>query len=139
MQVRAPLPSEFEAVRAFLQAQGWAHRLVDAAWFAQLLSASRAAVAFDGAQVVGFARGVTDGLSNGYLSMVAVLPSHRRKGLGSELVRHVMGGDPEVTWVLRAERPGARDFFSRLGFGVSADAMERRRVEPLPGPDAGAS
>lgn len=128
MQIRPPQPAEFEAARALLAAHGWAHRVADAAWFARLLENSRAMVALSDGEVVGFARGVTDGLSNGYLSMVVVAPSHRRQGVGARLVRAVMGAGPGVAWVLRAERPGAREFFERLGFAASTSAMERKRA-----------
>jgi GNAT superfamily N-acetyltransferase len=70
---------------------------------------------------------ITDGLSNGYLSMVPVAPQHRRKGAGSALVAHVTAGSPEVTWVLRAGREGAAEFFAKLGFRASPVAMQRAR------------
>jgi ribosomal protein S18 acetylase RimI-like enzyme len=127
MQIREPAPSDLEAIRAFLQANGWAHRIRSAEWFSRLLAASRAAVAVDDGAVVGFARGITDGLSNGYLSMVVVAASCRRQGIGSALVRAVMRDEPGITWVLRAGRSGAPEFFARLGFRASVEAMERPR------------
>lgn len=48
----------------------------------------------DEGEVVGFARAVSDGLSNGYLSMVAVAESHRRQGIATRLVREIMGTHP---------------------------------------------
>lgn len=127
-EVRALQRSEHEAAYRFLVANGWTHRLRDREWFDRLLEKSQAAVAVEGGALVGFARAVSDGLSNGYLSMVVVDPAHQRKGVGSALVRHVMGADPNITWVLRADRPGAREFFARLGFEASSPAMERRRA-----------
>lgn len=129
MDVRDIHPSEVEPVRQFLCANGWAHRVGDAAQFAALLSnTQRTAVALDGAQILGFARGITDGFSNGYLSMVVVSPPHQRQGIGSALVRHITGDSSGVTWVLRAGREGAQEFFEKLGFSISTVAMERRRV-----------
>lgn len=60
--------------------------------------------------------------------MVVVAEAHRGKGIGSLLVGHAMGTNPEVTWVLRAGRDGAAEFFAKLGFEHSSLAMERRRV-----------
>ena len=115
-------------MREFLAATGWAHRVGDTASFAALIrNSQRTAVVFDGNAVIGFARGITDGLSNGYLSMVAVAPAHQRRGLGRALVHHVMGDDAGVTWLLRAGRDDAPAFFEALGFRVSAMAMERER------------
>ena len=129
MQVRDLLSTEVESARLLLCAHGWAHRIESSEWFAQLVAASqRTAVAVDAGEVVGFARGITDGLSNGYLSMVVVAPGHRGKGVGAALVKHIFGEDAGVTWVVRTGREGAREFFAQSGFVVSTAAMERVRV-----------
>lgn len=126
--VRAPLPADIVPAHRLLSENGWDRRIGSAEQFALLIRASqRAAVAVGGGEIIGFARGITDGLSNGYLSMVVVAPSHRRHGVGSALVRHVIGEDDRITWVLRAGRPGADRFFRQLGFDNSTVAMERRR------------
>lgn len=128
VQIRDHLPAEVEPIRQFLVANGWAHRIGSPEWFAQLLANSqRTAVAVDGEEIAGFARGITDGLSNGYLSMVVVAPAYRRRGVGSGLVRHIVGDDGDIAWMLKAGRDGAAGFFSRVGFGEAAAAMERPR------------
>ena len=128
LHVRDVLPSEVESVRLFLGKNGWAHRTGSAEHFAQLIANSqRTALAMKDCQIIGFARGITDGLSNGYLSMVVVCGQHRREGVGRALVEHVMGENTDITWVLRAGREGASDFFSSLGFETSTIAMERPR------------
>ena len=131
MEVRAPLGSEISAIRDLLAANGWAHRIPNLAWFQDLLARSTALVGVDEGHVVGFARAVTDGLSNGYLSMVVVADSHRRRGLGSRLVREIIGPEAGMTWALRADRPGARQFFESLGFSISESAMERNRDQRM--------
>lgn len=128
MEIRAPNQSDLPALRALLCTNGWEHRIGDDAWLAQLVASSQALVAIESGSVVGFARAVTDGLSNGYLSMVVVSPAHRHQGIGSRLVREFVGVNPGVTWVLRASRPGAREFFETLGFRPSSDAMELNRA-----------
>ncbi|MEO4013606.1 GNAT family N-acetyltransferase [Pseudomonas rossensis] len=128
LHVRDVLPSEVESVRHFLGQNGWAHRTGSAEHFVQLITNSqRTALAVKNSRIVGFARGITDGLSNGYLSMVVVCAQHRRDGIGRALVEHVMGESTDITWVLRAGREGASDFFSSLGFEASTIAMERPR------------
>ncbi|MFM9381739.1 GNAT family N-acetyltransferase [Pseudomonas sp. UV AK001] len=130
LTVRDLLPAETESVRLFLGQHGWAHRVGSAEYFAQLIQNSqRTAVARLDEQIIGFARGITDGLSNGYLSMVVVDVQHQRQGVGRKLVEHVMGDNPDITWVLRAGREGAEAFFASLGFETSVIAMERPRLK----------
>ena len=135
MLIRPIQPTDLAAVHALLLQAGWEHRAADLQRLDDLVARSAVAlVAVDepaGApEVVGFVRALTDGIANGYLSMLAVAESHRRRGIGSALVRACMGPDPQMTWVLRAGRPGLTGFYERLGFRVSTVAMERPR-QPL--------
>jgi ribosomal protein S18 acetylase RimI-like enzyme len=128
MELRRVSPSELEAVYELLASNGWAHRLSSKQEFAQLIQSSQLAeVALDDGEIVGFLRAITDGQANGYLSMVVVKPSHRGRGIGRSLVERAMGDNKKVTWVLRAGREGAAEFFAKLGFEASSAAMERRR------------
>ena len=129
MEIRRIQPAELSSTYELLAQSGWHQRLGDQGRFAILVEASQLAeVAIVGGQVVGFLRGITDGLSNGYLSMVVVAPRYRSMGIGRKLVEHAVGGNPQVTWVLRAGREGASEFFGKLGFEASSLAMERRRA-----------
>jgi ribosomal protein S18 acetylase RimI-like enzyme len=122
-------PPQIQAAFELLAAHGWAHRLADLTHFAQLVAASQIAeVAVADGRVIGFVRGITDGLSNGYLSMVVVAPQHRGRGIGRQMVEHAVAPYPSVTWVLRAAREGANGFFAQLGFTPSTVAMERPRT-----------
>lgn len=129
MEFRGLKPSDIEEVHLLLTNSGWAHRMGSLPQFEKLLNASQVAVVaiLDG-RIVGFARGITDGLSNGYLSMVVVQAECRGKGIGRGLVEHAMGSNTQITWMLRAGRDGASEFFAKLGFEQSSLAMERRRA-----------
>ena len=128
MQVRSMAASDINAVYQLLQAHGWAHRIPSVDYLTQLVTASqRVVVAVEGQETIGFARAITDGLANGYLSMVVVAPHWRRQGVGQALVQHIVASDTGVTWVLRAGRAGAPAFFAKLGFVPSTMAMERPR------------
>jgi GNAT superfamily N-acetyltransferase len=81
---------------------------------------------------VGFARVVSDGAAIAYLADVYVLPDHRGRGLGLELVREAVDNGPfsDTRWLLHTD--DAHELYGKLGFGApSAMLMERPRRRPV--------
>jgi ribosomal protein S18 acetylase RimI-like enzyme len=130
--VRAIEQNEYGAAHHLLMSNGWAHRVNDADQFRMLLDHSQLKlVAAQGQQMIGFMRALTDGLRNGYISMLVVHPDYRRQGVGKALVNAtIQSVSPHVTWVLRAGRESAAEFFSAMGFCKSSTAMELKRQHP---------
>ena len=130
LQIRNILPSEIEAARLLLAESGWEHRVSDPVQFRELLSRSQVTlVAVENGRVIGFLRALSDGVTNGYISMLVVAETHRRRGIGRDLVKAAMGDDEQMTWVLRAGREGVSEFYEKLGFVKSQVAMERLRAK----------
>lgn len=69
----------------------------------------------DGAQV-GFARALSDGVGLAYLADVYVLPEHRGRGLGVDLVRAMVEDGPgrRFRWLLHTD--DAHELYGRFGF-----------------------
>ena len=119
-------PDDYQKVRQLLIDTDWQQRVQDSDRFERMMrGAGRTIAAFEGDRVLGFARALYDGASNGYISTVAVVNDKQRQGIGRELVRRLMAVDePEnITWVLRAGR-GSEGFWEKMGFTKSGAAME---------------
>ena len=128
LTIRPIMRGEIEPARQLLLANGWSGRRFDPEPFTQMIERTPLSlVAVAGDVVVGFARAITDGVSNGYLCTLVVAESHRRRGVARTLVAAAMGDDPDMTWVLRAARPELQPFYEKLGFRRSQVTMERLR------------
>jgi predicted N-acetyltransferase YhbS len=124
-------PGDYDKVRQLLIDVGWQERVQDTDRFEEMMrGASLNVVALEGARVIGFARALFDGASNGYISTVAVATDKQRQGIGQEMVRRLMDveGPRKITWVLRSGR-GSDGFWEKMGFKKSEVAMEKVREE----------
>jgi predicted N-acetyltransferase YhbS len=129
MKFRAAQSEDYEAVRQFLAENGWQKRVENAENFRRMMeNAARTVVAFEGERIIGFARALCDEVSNGYIGTVAVARDFRRRGVGRELVKRLIGDDSNITWVLRAGR-GSEAFWKKMGFTESEVAMEKIRSD----------
>jgi len=79
----------------------------------------------DGTQV-GFCRALTDDASLTYMADVYVLPEHRGRGLGVELLREMIDNGPyaERRWLLHTR--DAHELYRRFGFGLPGERLMER-------------
>jgi GNAT superfamily N-acetyltransferase len=118
-----------EQLAVLFELAGWPHRARDRAKLAQLVESSYfVSTAFDGDTLVAFARAISDGVANAYVSTVCVLPEYRGRGIGREIVRRLVvreGGDG-IRWVLHA-RQELHPFYRENGFEPAPDMLWRQR------------
>ena len=92
---------------------------------------TRVIAAYDGDALIGFCRVMSDGSNMAWLGDVFVLPSHRGRGVGVELVREAVEEPSlrDLMWFL-----GTRDahrLYAQFGFGPPTErTMVRQRREP---------
>jgi predicted N-acetyltransferase YhbS len=87
----------------------------DARFAAMLANANLTVTAWDGEQLVGMARSLSDFVYATYLSDLAVRERYQRAGIGRELVRQTQLAAPQAKIVLLAA-PAAVDYYPRIGF-----------------------
>jgi predicted N-acetyltransferase YhbS len=81
-----------------------------------LENANLIVTAWDGEELVGIARSLTDFAFCTYLSDLAVRLSHQRQGIGKELIRRTQElGGPDAKIILLSA-PKAVDYYPRIGF-----------------------
>jgi ribosomal protein S18 acetylase RimI-like enzyme len=118
---------DLSALTALFDAVGWHHRTREPDRLARMVRGSTLGVtAHDGDALVGFARAISDDAFNAYISTVAVLPAYQRRGIGTELVRRLVDGREDLTWVLNT--PDVPAFYAKLGFVPTATMMTIRRT-----------
>lgn len=106
---------DLDQLAALFNAVGWQRRTADRARLAQLVSGSLWVVsAWDGDGLVGFARAISDGAFNAYISTVAVLPAYQKRGIGRELVQRLMEDRDGIQFVLHANER-AYPFYLHIG------------------------
>ena len=103
------------------RAGGWWKDEYDPASLPDLIRGSFVfAVAIDTqtGRAIGMGRVLSDGVSDGYIQDLVVLPEFRKQGIGKEIVSALVKKCKEsgVTWVSLVAAPGTDAFYLPLGF-----------------------
>jgi GNAT superfamily N-acetyltransferase len=82
---------------------------------------------------VGYCRTVSDGSGIAYLADLYVLPEHRGRGLGIELVREAIVNGPQVRrWMLHTK--DAHSLYAKCGFGPPSERVMEVRADDVVDP-----
>ena len=75
-----------------------------------------ACFAYDGEVLAGAGRVLADGLDCAYIADVAVHPDHQGRGLGTQIIRRLVGLAHDHKKIILYAKPGTEAFYGRLGF-----------------------
>lgn len=121
-------PLDLDQLIRLLMATGFATRGRDRQRLRRMLDGSTETFgAWDGERLIGFARTLTDGAFNAYVSTVAVHPRWQGRELGRRLMETIVEGRDEIHFVLHA-RVGTEGFYRSLGFRPIPSLMARPRA-----------
>lgn len=124
---------DMDRIVCWLGASYWAGSQPEAAIRRSWEAAGVVLGLYDGDEMIGCARAITDFTRFAYLSDVFVLPDYRGHGLGRWLVK-TMIGHPDISrvrWVLHTA--DAHELYRQLGFEAADETvMQRPRPEASP-------
>jgi GNAT superfamily N-acetyltransferase len=103
-----------DALKAFYVASGFCNGRTPAQ-YATAFANSVVRLAYDGDQLVGVARAISDGVRCAAVFDVCVLPTYRGRGVGRMLMRSLVDGLPGQFVALICE-PELRRFYEAAGF-----------------------
>ena len=75
--------------------------------------------------VIGFVNALSDGVLSAYVPLLEVLPAHRGKGVGTDLVRRLLDRLDGLYMVDVMCDADVRPFYERLGFVAASGAIMR--------------
>ncbi|HVH51180.1 MAG TPA: GNAT family N-acetyltransferase [Gaiellaceae bacterium] len=117
---------DVDGVHAFLTTAYWAEGRSRDTVERLVREASRVVGLYSDREQIGFCRAVTDSQSFAYLADVYVLPEHRGRGLGLELVREMVerAPFPKVKWLLHTR--DMHRLYEKVGFGKPGERLMER-------------
>ncbi|OPY29854.1 MAG: Acetyltransferase (GNAT) family protein [Methanocella sp. PtaU1.Bin125] len=112
-----------EEIADLYRAGGWWKDTYEASGLVPLMKGSFAfAVAIDRktSRLAGMGRVLSDGVSDGYIQDLVVLPAYRHAGIGSQLVTALVAACKArgVGWIGLIAEPGSEQFYETLGFRI---------------------
>ena len=89
-------------------------------------------VVIEGDRAIGMGRAISDAASDAYIQDVVVLPEHRGRGIGAEVIKRLTRHctDRGLVWIGLVAEPGTTAFYERLGFRAMKDFVPMRFPTP---------
>ncbi len=121
---------KLDPVRLFnlYKSVGWTNGVKNSKKHGELLSKTYAdsdvvLSAWEGKELVGVVRFITDKNAHGFLYGLAVDPQHHGTGVGSILMKKAIAYYPKIQWSAEMEDKKSLSFFKSIGFKVSKNIL----------------
>jgi len=95
--------------------EGWPNPPAAGTHLALLKRSDHVLLALDGERVIGFVTAISDGVLSAYIPLLEVLPTYRKQGIGSELVRQMLEKLRGFYMVDVVCDPDLQAFYARFG------------------------
>jgi len=69
-------------------------------------------------KTIGMGRVLSDGVSDGYIQDLVILPEYRKKGIGKKLTESLIDycKSKGITWIALVSEPNQENFYKKIGF-----------------------
>ena len=69
-------------------------------------------------KAIGMGRVLSDGVSDGYIQDLVILPEYRKKGIGKKLTKSLIDycKSKGITWIALVSEPNQENFYKKIGF-----------------------
>jgi ribosomal protein S18 acetylase RimI-like enzyme len=69
-------------------------------------------------KAVGMGRVLSDGISDGYIQDLVILPEYRKKGIGKKLTKILVDycKSKGINWIALISEPNQEEFYKKIGF-----------------------
>lgn len=96
--------------------EGWSEDVIPA----MVANSFRFAALFDGSELAGMGRALSDGVSDAYIQDVVVRTDYRGQGWGKKIVSRLVKElrAAGIDWIALVSAPGTQAFYEKLGFSV---------------------
>lgn len=113
---------------------GWGHASCPNATYAAIQNSSFVVTAWEGDNLVGLGRAISDGTITAYFPDLLIKPDWQGKGIGTQIMTRLLAkyGDMH-NQVLVAEDDKAREFYKKQGFNEEKYALATHK--PFPNED----
>jgi ribosomal protein S18 acetylase RimI-like enzyme len=119
IEIRLVSQWDSEEIVALYRAGGWWKEEYEPSGILPLIKGSFLfAVAIDSGKAIGMGRVLSDGISDGYIQDLVILPEYRRRGVGKMIISALLEGCKKrgLGWIALIAEPDSERFYHTLGF-----------------------